>query len=513
MNALRLKLWVALGFVLLIVAIPGVIANHALKVVRAQYTRAEASSQSLSAYQRLAVLGYTLHQERALDPKAFQRDIKLYVDGVRSHVLNTERYINAEIRLISETPLQRTKRAARIEEELHQRENLQKIGASLEKSLRGQPDTVWEDLVFESIKNEERESREFQRGSIDTFTSVSDTLSLTLTFVGICGLLALIWVQLQIIRPLGNLWRGTKAMADGRYDERVAVAGTTEFRTIADSFNTMAGRVGDAARTMQQTNEELERAVARRTLELAASNRSLERANRLRQQFLADASHELRTPLSIMRSEAEITLRDRLASVADLRSGLDRVVRLSALMGEMIEDMLKVARAEEPMLHVSIEPVDVVAAVRGCIDDFHRLIEADNGSITLVRSPLELFIEGDKTRFDQVIRIVVDNAVCYSEKAPQIEVSICEDEGQALITIADKGDGISPEDIPHLFQRFRRGSRRAGSGEGLGLSIARSITETLGGTIGLESKLQEGTTVSIRLPLLPGPVPTDGKDP
>ena len=97
-NALRLKLWIALAFVLMIVAIPGVIASHALKVVRAQYSRAEASSQSLSAYQRLAVLGYTLHQERAVDPAAFQRDIKLYVDGVRSHVLNAERYITEELK-------------------------------------------------------------------------------------------------------------------------------------------------------------------------------------------------------------------------------------------------------------------------------------------------------------------------------------------------------------------------------------------------------------------------------
>lgn len=508
-NALRLKLWMALVFVLFMVAVPGVIASHAIKIVRAQYARAEASSQSLSAYQRLAVLGYTLQQERSADPKAFERDFQLYIDGVRSHVTNTERYINAEIRLISEASLQRSKRAERIEQELRQRENLQKIGASLEKTLGGKPDTVWEDLTFEAIKNEERESREFQRDSIETFASVTDTLTFTLTIMSICGLLAIVWGQRQIIRPLGNLWQGTQAMADGRYEERVPEIGTTEFRTIAGSFNTMAARVEDAARTMQQTNEELERAVSRRTMELAATNRSLERANRLRQQFLADASHELRTPLSIMRSEAEITLRKSDAEIIDLRSGLDRVVRLAALMGEMIEDMLRVARAEEPMLHVSIEPVDVVEAVRGCIDDFHRVIEADDGSIKLVEAPSRLMIEGDRTRLDQVIRIVVDNAVCYSDHAPQVEIAIREDEGQALIAISDKGDGISPEEIPHLFQRFRRGSRKVGSGQGLGLSIARSITEALGGTISLESRLQEGTTVSIRLPLMPVAVTHD----
>lgn len=297
MNALRLKLWVSLVFVLFIVAVPGVIANHAVKVIRAQQARSEASSQSLSAFQRLAVLGYTLQQERYTDPAAFVQDRELYIDGVRSHVTNAERYINAEIKMISETPLKRKQRASEIEEEVQQRETLKKIGASLERSLRGdKPDTVWEDLVFEAIKIEEREAKEYHRSSIETFQGVIDTMTLTVTVVTVCGLLAVFWGQRQLIRPLGNLLQGTRAMADGDYNPRVPIVGTTEFRAIAKSFNIMASRVGKSADTLRRSNEELERAVARRTSELAATNRSLERSNRLRQQFLADASHELRTP-------------------------------------------------------------------------------------------------------------------------------------------------------------------------------------------------------------------------
>lgn len=513
MNALRLKLWMALVFVLVLVAVPGVIASHAFKVASAQYARAEASAQTLSSYQRLAVLGYTLQQERYVDPVAFDRDIDLYVDGVRSHVTNVQRYINAEIRLISEASLQRPKRAQKIQDELSQREGLAKISASLEKSLRGSPDSVWEDVVFEAMKAEEIETRVYRRSSIKTFESVTDTLSLTLAIASIFGLLGILWGHRQVIRPLGNLWRGTRAMAEGRYDERVPVVGTTEFRTIADSFNMMATRVEAASQSMPQTNEQLERAVSLRTTELAATNRSLERANRLRQQFLADASHELRTPLSIMRSEAEITLRKPDAGLHDLRSGLDRVARLSALMAEMIEDMLHVARAEEPMLQTTIAPLDVVAAVRRCVDDFHRVIESDEGTIAIVQAPTTLIIEGDEARLQQVIRIVVDNAVCYSTMAPHVEISIREEDGNALVVIADKGDGIPPEEIPYLFQRFRRGNRRVGKGQGLGLSIARSITEALGGTISLESQLHEGTIVSIRLPLMHESEMTDGNTP
>lgn len=504
MNALRLKLWLALAFVLFTVAVPGVVANHAVKVVRAQHARSEASAQSLSAFQRLAVLGYTLQQERYTDPASFRQNRALYIDGVRSHVTNAERYLNAEIRMISETPLKKQLRAASIKEEMKQREALQKIGASLERSLGGdKPDDVWEDLVFEAIRIEEREAKEYQRASIATFQAVIDTMTLTVTVVGICGLLLVFWGQRQIVRPLGNLWRGTHAMAEGDYEKRVPVIGTSEFRTIAKSFNTMASRVGASAQALRRTNEELERAVEMRTRELAATNRSLERSNRLRQQFLADASHELRTPLSIMRSEAEITLRNQGASTEDLRSALNRIVRLSELMAEMIDDMLNLARAEEPMLHTSIEPVDAVAAVRDSLGDFNTVIEADGGSITLSRAPQSLIVEGDETRLKQVIRIIIDNAVCYSTNPPQVDCTITASDGYAVITITDHGDGIPADDLPYLFQRFRRGSRRMGSGQGLGLSIARSITEAMGGTISLSSRVNVGTVVTINLPLMP----------
>lgn len=504
-NALRLKLWLTTIFVLFLVAVPGIIANHALQVVHAQTARAEASAQTLSSYQRLAVLGYTLIQERYVDPRSFEKNRSVYIDGVRSHVANSNRYIDAEIKLISEVSLQKPKRAAKIAEEVQQREQLREVGANLERAMRGDMNADWETTLFKIIKNEELETREYQRGSVETFESVTEIFKWTLAIVSVCGVVAVIWTQRQIIRPLGNLQRGTRAISQGNYEERVPIVGTTEFRTIASSFNTMVCRVDDASRSLQQTNASLERAVARRTAELAATNRSLERANLLRRHFLADASHELRTPLSIMRSEAEITLRKSDVTTEDLRTGLDRVVRLTALMAEMIDDMLQVARAEEPMLHSTIAPIDVVEAVRGCIDDFHRVIEADGGHITLVRAPVKLMIESDETRLKQVIRIIVDNAVCYSANAPLVDVEICEDQDSALIVIADKGDGIAAEEIPFLFQRFRRGGRRAGSGQGLGLSIARSITEALGGTIGLQSKLQEGTSVSIRLPLLGPP--------
>lgn len=507
-TTLRIKLWIALLFVLALVATPTFVASKAIKTVSAHFALSDASAQSLSALQRLTVLGYTLQQERFTHPADFAQERESYVDGVRAHVTNADRYLNNEIRLLSETPLPPERRAAAITEEMSQREQLQRIGTHLERALLSpEVDTQWEDLALAAINVEEREVKTTQRISTEALASVIWTLAGTVAIVGLLGLLGVLWAQRQIIRPLRHLWRSTQAIAEGEYAQRVPSIGTSEFRAIAGSFNVMAEKIEAAANSMRQTNDELERAVARRTRELAATNRSLERANRLRQQFLADASHEMRTPLSIMRSEAEITLRDPQANPETLRGSLDRVVRHSKLMAEIIEDMLQIARAEEPLLQTNIAPLDAVSAVHSCVDDFRRVIEADGGTIHISKSIDALMVEGDETRLKQVIRIVVDNAVCYSSEAPEVDVTVAAEDGEALITVTDHGNGIAAEDIPHLFQRFRRGSRKAGTsplgnGQGLGLSIARSIMEAMGGTISLASQLQKGTTVSIRLPLM-----------
>lgn len=520
MTSLRIKLWFALLFVIALVVGPALVASHAIRMVSAHFELSDASTQSLNALQRLAVLGYTLQQERFNDPETFLEERDSYIDGVRAHVSNADRYLNNEIRLLSKTPLPPERRAAAIKEEMNQREQLQLIGTHLERALLGDgKDIRWEDYALKAISVEEREVKTTKRVATEVFEGVIWTLLGTSIFVGLLGVLGVLWAQRKMIHPLANLWRSTQAIADGDYAQRTPLVGTSEFRAIASSFNAMAEKIETSAASMQQANDELERAVARRTHELASTNRSLERANRLRQQFLADASHELRTPLSIMRSEAEITLRNSEAPPDELRVGLDRVVRLSTLMGEIIEDMLQIARAEEPLLQTSIAPMDAAAAVQNCVEDFRRVIEADGGRITLKQPPEALTVEGDETRLKQVVRIVVDNAVCYSSDAPQVDVTVTAEEGEALITVTDRGNGIAAEDIPHLFQRFRRGGRKAGAGsiadnpglgrsqafrngQGLGLSIARSIMETMGGTISLSSRLHEGTTVSIRLPLI-----------
>lgn len=508
MSKLRLKLWLSLLFVLTLVATPAVVSSNAIKTVSAHFALADASAQSLSAVQRLTVLGYTLQQERFTHPEDFASERESYVDGVRAHVTNVDRYLNNEIRLLSESPLPPERRNAAIQGDLQQREQLQRIGVHLERALlSAEVDTQWEDLALAAINVADRKVKTTQRVSIEALASLIWTLTGAVVVVGLLGVMGVLWAQRQIIRPLGNLWRSTQAIADGEYAQRVPAIGTSEFRAIAASFNVMAAKIEAASNSMRQTNDQLERAVVVRTKELAATNRSLERANRLRQQFLADASHEMRTPLSIMRNEAEIALHDPAARSEELRGSLDRIVRHSNLMAEIIEDMLQIARAEEPLLQSDITPFDAVSAVQDCVEDFRLAIETDGGSIAVNCSDSRLMVEGDEARLKKVIRIVVDNAVCYSSDPPEVDVAIASEEGDAVLTVTDRGKGIPTEELPYVFQRFRRSSRKPGTsplgkGQGLGLSIARSIMEAMGGKISLASELQKGTTVSVRLPLM-----------
>lgn len=500
-SELRIKFTLALLFVIITIAVPGIIATRSLDITRARNERAEAASESLSAMLRLAVLGYSIKEEKRNNPAAWAKDRQRHIDSVRSQTANVDRHLVAEIRMLSQASFGQQDRARQIEQEVLQRDRVRRIGASMERMANGVDDNDWDMLTMETIKEVEREAREAHMGSVTTFESVKSTLNAALMIVSFGGLLALWWIQLQVIRPLRKLLRGTEAIAADDYHHRADVIGSSEFRAIMASFNTMAQRVDMAATHMRLANERLESEVARRTAELAATNRSLERANQMRREFLADASHELRTPLAILRSEAEITLRQPETSPEDLRGGLDRVVRLSALMGEMIDDMLYVARAEEPTLPAILERLDLARIVRESAEEFLRVIEADGGSIAVTEAPPEMWVDAEETRLRQVLRIVVDNAVCYSSEVPRVELALMREAGQALVTIRDWGDGIAPEEIPMLFQRFQRGNRREGKGQGLGLSIARTFTEAFGGTIEFDSKPGEGTTVSIRIPL------------
>jgi len=219
-------------------------------------------------------------------------------------------------------------------------------------------------------------------------------------------------------------------------------------------------------------------------------------------EFVADASHELRTPLALIRANAEILKREgekpvdaNIASVDDIISETDRLAAL-------VTQMLTLARAEteQPPQFV---PVDLNGLAQDTAREMRLLAGPREISIE-VDARGETVVSGDPLRLRELITILLDNSLKYSEEGAAVTLRVGPDEGRAVLAVTDTGRGIPAEAIPQVFDRFYRADRarsREMGGSGLGLSIAKWIADVHKGTIGIESAPGRGTTVTVGLPL------------
>jgi signal transduction histidine kinase len=221
--------------------------------------------------------------------------------------------------------------------------------------------------------------------------------------------------------------------------------------------------------------------------------------------FVADASHELRTPLALIRANAELLergagqpVRENISSVQDIISETDR---LSALVGQM----LTLAQADAGQARFAREPIDLGVLAQDTVRQMRLLAEPRSISLDIAtRDRVE--VSGDETRLRELITILLDNAIKYSDEAASVRVDLNREGGKAVLRVADSGRGIPPQALPRIFDRFYRADKarsRLMGGTGLGLAIAKWIAEAHGGTIGIESAAGRGTTVTVELPAQP----------
>ena len=219
-------------------------------------------------------------------------------------------------------------------------------------------------------------------------------------------------------------------------------------------------------------------------------------------QFTADASHDLRTPVAVIRTTAEIALR-RPRSDIEYRDALSRVLQTSIETSGLLENLLTLARADAGAAGFEMHVLDLNERLRKA--EVQGSILAANKSLCLrVRTPeTPVLIRADAIAIDRLLLILIDNAVKYTPAGGQCEISITRDPGVVHITVADTGIGIPEMELDSIFERFRRADRarsRETPGAGLGLAIARWITEMHGGVITAESQLGLGSVFRVRLP-------------
>lgn len=309
----------------------------------------------------------------------------------------------------------------------------------------------------------------------------------------------------SISRPMKQLLVGVGALRSGDLKYRVPGHGADEFAQLARQFNDMAEALEDRERRLLGIHSQLEQQVRERTLALETANRRLNYLDRQRLQFLADVSHELRTPVTILRGEAEVTLRTQPDSPQVYRETLARIAEQAKQMGRLIDDLLFLVRSESDTVAFDRQRVDLRGIVADAVRDGSVLARGKGISIVERLPEQPVWIGADAQRLRQAALIGIDNAINYSPAGLAVEVSLDAVNGRAVISVLDHGIGVSAEELPYVFERFYRvrgGQDRQAAGSGLGLSIAKWIAEKHGGSIAMSSIPGERTELTIELPLL-----------
>lgn len=227
--------------------------------------------------------------------------------------------------------------------------------------------------------------------------------------------------------------------------------------------------------------------------------RPVQRSLILQKKFSENASHELRTPLAVMRSDAEVLLRNHNPSKEDVTFTLKSIVEEIDRMTVMTNDLLLLARSEHqvvaPQKSINIE--EIISSIVLKMSSLARTVGV---SIMLIPQKSSFIINGDIAALERVFINILQNAITHTPKDGSITVSLKEDNGYVLICIQDTGKGISSKDIPHVFERFYKGENSGGTG--LGLPIVKEIIHSHGGMVSLRSNVGVGTEVIVKIPCI-----------
>ena len=289
------------------------------------------------------------------------------------------------------------------------------------------------------------------------------------------GILLGLAVSRNLTAPLQRLATAARAVANRDFSQRVEVQGSAEMAEVGQAFNDMAAALAES--------------------------------DSQRQQMVADVAHELRSPLAILQGN----LRAMLDDVYPLeKAEIARLYDETRLLSRLVDDLRDLALADAGKLRLDLRPTDVAA-----------VIESTVGSLAAAATDLDLRVDlpadlppaqADPDRLAQVLRNLLTNALRHTPPGGSVTVTTVTSDAQIEVVVADTGEGIAPQDLPHVFDRFWRADRarqRGGSAQdrrwtgssGLGLSIVQSLVEAQGGQIWVESQPGQGAAFHFTLPL------------
>ncbi|MBC8060634.1 MAG: HAMP domain-containing histidine kinase [Clostridiaceae bacterium] len=272
----------------------------------------------------------------------------------------------------------------------------------------------------------------------------------------------------KMLRPVEKMTKTVKNITINALDTRLDISGSQdELKELAETFNNMLDRI-------QQSYE-------------------------LQNQFVSDASHELRTPISVIAGYVNLLDRWGKNDKAILEESIQAIKTESESMKDLIENLLFLARGDKNTQKIEVEPFYINELIEEVIKET-KLIDTDH-EISSTASHI-IQVNADRKLIKQTLRIFIDNSIKYTQPGGKIIINCLNEKNLALITIEDNGIGISKEDLPNIFNRFYRADKsrtKETGGTGLGLSIAKWIILKHKGFIEVESRLNLGTKISIKL--------------
>jgi signal transduction histidine kinase len=299
----------------------------------------------------------------------------------------------------------------------------------------------------------------------------------------------------SITRPLAELDNAAAEISGGNYAVQVAIQGKDELGRLATSFNTMTSKVRAAQHGLKQqvreTSKELETAIT--------DIREQKEIDKKKDEFISLASHELKTPLTTIKAFFQLAIRD-IPSESGSFHLIPKAARQVNRMEHLIADLLDVSRLSSGQLKYNTEEFNFGALLEETIESMRAVYP---GRSLVLEKSVQVRINADRQRIEQVIINLLNNAVKYSPEGGQVLIRSKIDGGRLMVTIQDFGIGIEEKDIGKLFEKFNRiDTDHRFQGMGLGLFLSAEIIKQHGGSIFAESKPGKGSAFSFELPLM-----------
>jgi signal transduction histidine kinase len=285
----------------------------------------------------------------------------------------------------------------------------------------------------------------------------------------VAAILLTFFLSRRILSPVKALTSAARQLGKGDFSRRVDYQGKGELGELASSFNSMAD--------------------------------NLQRIERLRRNMVADIAHELRTPLSNLKGYLE-AISDGVvkADETTIRSLNEEATSLSRL----VEDLQELSLADAGEIKINPQEEDIIRLIKETITITQAKVNAKGLSLVVEIPETVSPVNIDIYRIKQVLNNLLANAIAHTGKDGQITINVREENDKVYISVSDTGEGIPPEDLPMIFERFYRVDKsrtRATGGTGLGLTIAKRLIEAHGGTIEVKSEVGKGSTFTFSLPV------------